>query len=154
MNIQQKSNHSTQVKLGNKDISRNVLSPASSTLNNYEDSSSENMNQALGDSPLGVDDKRSSEENHENDAFRDVGITPDTIKLLSKSNISSTTVFESSQKTKRIIIQLPSEWKNLLVLNKNDYWSLGGDWSNFFAYILSKHNLFCVWAFNLNFVRK
>ena len=154
MNIPPKCNHSAQVKLGNKDISRNIVSPASSTLNNSEDSSSENMDQTLGDSSHGADDKRSSEENHENDAFQDVGMTPDTIKSLSKSNISSTTVFESSQKTKRIIIQLPSEWKNLPVLNKNGYRSLGGDWSNFFANILSKHNSFCVWGFNLNFVKK
>ena len=88
------------------------------------------------------------------DIFKNVGLSPLTVNSLSQSNLPHDGILRIDLKTQEVKEQISQAWRGLPVLNKNGYRCYGGDWTNYMTKILKKFNPYCVWCFNLNFIKK
>eukprot|EP00112_Aurelia_sp_Birch-Aquarium-sp1_P007867 Seg1859.4 transcript_id=Seg1859.4/GoldUCD/mRNA.D3Y31 product="Histone lysine demethylase PHF8" protein_id=Seg1859.4/GoldUCD/D3Y31 len=85
-------------------------------------------------------------EGGERDAFAGIGITNETLNILSDSNIHPSGMFTADIPSD-ITISLPAKWKEFIGKGR-----LIGNWTKFFAELIKQHNPHCTLVFKGNHV--
>ena len=124
---------------------------ASSELPNINDDT--NVAASLGE-------KSSKEEistlksNASEDMYTDVGLSAKTASILAKTTVPASGYFRAVIDKAHQIVDLDPAWKKLPITTLNDQRRFTGDWTSFFDKIISGINLYCVFSFKNNRIKR